>query len=54
MADYQKMYTKLFRAVTKSITLLQEAQRETEEIFISADEPNIVVLPVDDNGEDDD
>jgi hypothetical protein len=47
MADYQKMYTTLFRAVTKSITLLQEAQRESEDLYISAEEPVLVFLNTD-------
>lgn len=34
MPDYKKMYCKLFGAVTKAITILQEAQQETEEIYI--------------------
>jgi len=44
MADYQKMYTTLFRAVTEAITLLQSAQCETEELYISANEPDIVLI----------
>jgi len=34
MPDYQKMYTTLFNAVTDSIRLLQDAQREVEELYI--------------------
>lgn len=42
--DYQEMYRVLFRSQTKAITLLQEAQRQTEELYISACEPKIVLL----------
>lgn len=41
MADYQKMYRKLFQATTKAIELLQQAQQETEEIYISSDQPEL-------------
>ena len=44
MADYKKMYTTLFSAVTKAITLLQEAQIKTEELYISAEEPVVTIL----------
>lgn len=41
MADYQEMYRKLFQATTKAIELLQQAQQETEEIYISSDQPEL-------------
>lgn len=41
MADYQEMYRKLFQATTKAINLLQQAQQETEEIYISSDQPEL-------------
>jgi len=44
MPDYPEMYKKLFRAQTKAIQILQEAQQETEEMYISAPEPGITVL----------
>lgn len=44
MPDYALMYQKLFRSVTKVIEILQEAQQETEGIYISADEPIITLL----------
>jgi hypothetical protein len=37
MPDYKKMYSKLFDAMADAITILQEAQRETEEIYIRED-----------------
>lgn len=36
MADYAELYRRLFRATTKAIDLLQRAQQETEELYISA------------------
>jgi len=39
MPDYQKMYTTLFNAVTDSVRLLQDAQREVEGLYIE-DEPS--------------
>ena len=45
MADYKAMYHKLFRAQTKAIRILQDAQRETEDMFIEAKDANIQVLP---------
>ncbi len=36
MADYREMYRKLFQATTKAIDLLQTAQQETEELYISS------------------
>ncbi|MCI1955539.1 MAG: hypothetical protein LKJ21_04080 [Oscillospiraceae bacterium] len=45
MADYAKMYHELFGAVTKAIQILQQAQIDTEEIYISAKEPAIKILP---------
>lgn len=44
MADYAKMYQELFRATTKAIELLQQAQINTEEIYISSDEPVIQLV----------
>lgn len=38
MPDYQKMYLGLFNAVTDAIELLQKAQQDAEEIYISEGE----------------
>lgn len=39
MPDYhQAMYYKLFNAVTDAIDILQKAQLDTEEIYISTEE----------------
>ena len=35
LVDYQKLYTLLFNSVTDAIEILQKAQIETEEIYIS-------------------
>ena len=34
MPDYERMYGKLFNAITDAVEILQQAQRETEEIYI--------------------
>ena len=44
MADYARMYRTLFNSQTEAIAILQKAQREAEEIYISAPEPDIRVL----------
>jgi hypothetical protein len=41
MADFEKMYKKMFQASEDAINLLIAAQRECEEIFISQPEPNL-------------
>lgn len=45
MADYAEMYKVLFRAVTKAIEDLQNAQVAAEEIYISGDETPITLVP---------
>ncbi|MCP1109711.1 hypothetical protein [Ohessyouella blattaphilus] len=44
MPDYAAMYKKLFNSQTDAIALLQQAQRETEEMYVSAPDPDIRVL----------
>lgn len=44
MADYREMYRKLFQATTKAIDLLQVAQQETEELYISSDDTELHLL----------
>ena len=41
MPDYKKMYTLLFQSQTKAINILQEAQKETESMYVDADPPDI-------------
>ncbi len=44
MADYARMYKTLFNSQTEAIEILQKAQQEAEEIYISAPDPDIRVL----------
>lgn len=44
MPDYAKMYKRLFQSQTQAIKLLQKAQQDTEEMYISAPEPDIRIL----------
>jgi len=44
MADYAEMYKKLFRSQTKAIQILQNAQQDTEEMFMTAPDNNVTVL----------
>jgi len=38
------MYKTLFNAITDTIDILQIAQRETEEMYMSAKEPQLILL----------
>lgn len=44
MPDYAAMYKKLFNSQTDAIAILQQAQRDTEEMYISSPEPDIRIL----------
>ena len=44
MEDFAAMYRKLFNSQTQAIELLQKAQQDTEEMYMSAPEPDIRVL----------
>lgn len=44
MENYEEMYDKLFDSITRAMTLLQEAQKETEEMFLSMHEPAIKMV----------
>jgi DNA-binding Xre family transcriptional regulator len=44
MADYQKMYSTLFNSITDVIGVLQTAQQEAEEIYMSGEDPVLIVL----------
>ena len=44
MPDYAAMYKRLFNSQTTAIQILQEAQQDTEEMYIEAPEPTITVL----------
>ena len=45
MPDYKEMYQRMVRASEAAINILIEAQRECEELYINAPEPQISVLP---------
>ena len=57
MPDYAAMYKRLFRSQTEAIAILQKAQQDTEEMYLSSPEPDIRVLetkrPEDDTSSDD-
>ncbi len=44
MPDYKELYFKLFRASNQAVELLIEAQRECEELYCSAAEPELRML----------
>lgn len=44
MADFKSMYTKLLNKITDAIHILQDAQIETEEMFLAQKDADIVVL----------
>ena len=44
MPDYKEMYVRLFQASERAINILTSAQRECEELYISAPEVQIKVL----------
>ena len=43
MSKYKKMYISLFQSITRAIAILQEAQKQTEEMYLSAEQPAIRV-----------
>ena len=49
MPDYKEMYLKLFRASGEAVNLLIAAQRECEELYMNAPDPDIRVISL--NGE---
>ena len=44
MADYKTMYYKLFNAITDAVEILQNAQAETEEMYINTPENKPIIL----------
>lgn len=52
MIDYKAMYLKLFNEISKSIELLQEAQRTTEEWYLFSDEEEPLTFPCQEEGGD--
>ena len=51
MPDYKKMYLALFKATEDAINILEAAQLECEEMYISAEEPEITILPAENKKE---
>lgn len=47
MPDYAKMYRHLFNSQTDAVKILQKAQQETEEMYMSAPDTKIKLLPED-------
>jgi hypothetical protein len=41
MPDYKEMYLKLFRASEEAVNLLIAAQRECEELYMNAPDPEL-------------
>ena len=54
MPDYQSMYATLFQSITQVIDILQYAQQVAEEMYISAEETVIRLLPSDEKDKKDD
>lgn len=44
MADYQKMYIRLFNEVTDVIEELRQAQRDTEQLYLDSAGPELLVV----------
>ncbi len=44
MADYKEMYQILFRSITSAVAIMQKAQQEAEEIYLSTGMPGIRLL----------
>ena len=53
MPDYAAMYKRLFQSQTQAIKVLQEAQQDTEEMYISAPDPEIRILDTSKKPDDD-
>ena len=54
MPDYAAMYKRLFQSQTQAIEILQTAQQDTEEMYISAPDPVIRMVDAKKNDEKDD
>ena len=51
MPDYKKMYLTLFNATEEAINILEAAQLECEELYISDEGPEITLLPTENKKE---
>lgn len=45
--DYKEMYLKMMRASEEAIRILIQAQQECEEMYVSAQETELIVLRTD-------
>lgn len=52
MPNYQKMYYRLFNAVSDAIAILQTAQNDMEETYVDWEPVILEIIPVQDNEED--
>lgn len=50
MPDYKEMYLKMARAAEAAMRLLEAAQQECEELYVTAREPELTVFPPSDQG----
>ena len=50
MPDYKEMYLKLFRASEEAVNVIIAAQRECEEMYVSAPEPELKVITLSEQG----
>lgn len=46
MSDYRKMYSALFREVSRAIEILQRAQCEMEEFYMEAPEDIVAICEI--------
>lgn len=46
--DYKEMYLKMMRASEEAIRILIQAQQECEEMYVSAEDTELIVLRPDD------
>ena len=44
MPDYKEMYLHLMRETEKAVRILTQAQQDCEELYLSAPEPELIVL----------
>lgn len=51
MPNYKEMYLTLFRASEKAVNIIIEAQKEVEEFYINSPDPEILIIPT--NNDDD-
>jgi len=51
MPGYKEMYLKLFRASEDAVNPLIAAQRECEELYVSAPEPELKIVKLPEHGD---